>query len=116
AIAVSTAPTKGCVPHCRRYIAHPSCEELGLGLALLAWRAWTFLALAAALFLLVVVELARARPKAVHDGAQRARRLSHLYYHRAYQRQALATYQSARGNDCVSVVQNLSYTQQSQFL
>ena len=57
---------------------HPTREILSLGLALLAWRAWTFLALAAALSLLVVVELARARPKAVHGDAQRARRLSHL--------------------------------------
>ena len=77
-IAVSTAPAKGCVQLCHRCVAHPTREILGLGLALLAWRAWTFLALAAALSLLVVVELARARPKAAHDDAQRARRLSHL--------------------------------------
>src|SRR5699024_8955316 len=115
-IAASTAPTNDCAPLSRRCVAHPTRVILSLGLARLAWRAWSFLALAAALALLAVVELARARPKAVHDGAQHARRLSHLSYHRAYQGQALATYQSARGNDYFSVVQNLSYTQQSQFL
>src|SRR5699024_9604171 len=109
-------PAKGCAPLCRRCIAHPTRALLSLGRALLAWRACTFPALAAALSLLDVVELARARRDAVHGDVQRAGRLSHLGYHRATHGQDLATYQRARANDCFSVVHNLSYTQQSQFL